>query len=401
VATQRYLDPSEARFAFANVNVAYTATLDGSVDDTALTAAFEALAVSIPLLRSTIVRDEKGYLLRVSLDKPPALEVADGDYWDLVFGEPDPAAGVARLVRLNGEQNTVVLLLHHAVGDARYGLAVFRQLWELYGQITGGAQPEPVVSEVLPGSIESILLGRWTDNQPAGPDPVLSAPPSLPAPVRTLTHRIRLSEEDTERLLSISDSGTLLHSLVCAALLMSTVKERPSAATCRTPVDLRDRLEPRVQPTEATNFISGTISEVLIDAEADIVTLARRIKQQIVTSIKSDEPHRVIVSPARTIEFLMRPVDAVVTNMGEIAEYPVESIVDVRFFTSRIPAPRTYFVTRYGGKLSIELALAETETTQEELAKLAGEVAKLLTDPALAEHYVPGVGMPATPVYGG
>ncbi|SDG94602.1 Phthiocerol/phthiodiolone dimycocerosyl transferase C-terminus [Sinosporangium album] len=456
---RRYLDPSEAKFALAKVTVTHAATVTGPLDDDLLAAAFDRLTEAEAVLRATIVPEGHGLLLAVSPQAAPTLELVDGgedDYWNLLYAGLDAARGLVRLVRVReGEQSRVMLTLHHAIADARFGIALFDRLWQIYTDLAHGvALPPPERGHTLPGSIESLLPvrlppallapdpapGRETAGPGAtvpgvvpgtGPGAVLppappavpatlssavsqagppSVPPAAPSPVppaapspaaggapegalpvpgdRPRVGRLVLPEAETRRLLTTASvTRTSLHTLVCAALLTAVARSGLAGArttlTCRTPIDLRDRVVPKVEPTEATNFISGWITAV--DIEDDLAVVARSVKRQLDEAIQRGEPHRLVLDPERTLRYILRPCDAVVTNMGRIPEPRLPdgtSVSDVRVLINQPPINPTYVVTTYQGRLSVDVALPPAVAGRDTLDALVAQIGELLAEAA-------------------
>jgi len=399
MSVYRPLDPSELKFVLADVTVAFTATVTGPLDGTLLDAAFERLAVSEPVLRSRVVQDDRGLVMEAALARPPALEVLDGgeeDYLREVFSRPAADWAVARLLQVRAEESdTVVLVLHHAVADARFVLTLFARLWQTYTDLAEGAAVEPAIDGALPRSVESLLPERWTAGPPereGRPDPAepspYDPPPVAVAPgSRPLAHRLRLSVRETERLAGLAtEHGVTVHALVCAALL--TAKARAGLAgdrrrlTCRTPIDLRDRVTPPVPGTAATNFISGTLAVVDLPEDGDVVAPARAIREQLREALRLGEPQRLVLDPDRTLRFVLRPCDAVVSNAGAVPDLRVPdgmTVTDVRLLINQVPGNPTFMVMSYGGRLSIEFLLASSAVTADELERFTAAVGELLT----------------------
>ncbi|MFI5719401.1 hypothetical protein [Nocardia sp. NPDC051750] len=382
----RPLAPSEQIFAFSEVFVGYCARVTGTLDTTALAAAFEALVTAHPMLGAQLVPTEPyGHTLVTGGSPETVLTVADGDPELLLTGaEPDQrrALGSVHVVRA-GSTASVTLLVHHSIADATHALHLVERLWHCYATATTGRAPAlPPARQPLP--VEDLLTARGITRRPvpgrAGPP--RSEPPLPPADALDpndnaypplITTRCRLSREHTGALVARGHrAGVTVHSLVAAALLLTESEARQLPVTdlhCSYSVDLRRRVRPPIGPTEGTNVLgfagyrpgpdTGTTPAEL--AHGVFHTLRAGLTTGYVQQTPLQLPDTLAAPPANPFETVMT------TNWGRLPGLsgPRVRIDDFRTTMIAKPDPTgrrppqpgggTSIITTYDNRLSIEV----------------------------------------------
>ncbi|MEU1981616.1 hypothetical protein [Nocardia sp. NPDC019395] len=382
----RPLAPSEQIFAFSEVFVGYCARVTGSLDISALTAAFEALVTAHPMLAAQLVPVEPyGHTLVTCGPPQIVLTVTDGDPELLLTGaEPDQrhALGSVHVVRA-GSTASVTLLIHHSIADATHALHLVDQLWYCYATATTGQVPElPPTRQPLP--VEDLLTVRGITRRPipgrAGPP--RSEPPLPPADALNtndneypplITTRCRLSREHTGELVACGHrAGVTVHSLVAAALLLTESEARRLPVTdlqCSYSVDLRRRVRPPIGPVEGTNVLGFAGYRPGPETEPTPAALAHGVFHALRTDLTTGYvqqtplqlPDTLAAPPANPFETVMT------TNWGRLPSLsgPAVRIDDFRTTMIAKPDPTgrrppqpgggTSIITTYNDRLSIEV----------------------------------------------
>lgn len=276
---------------------AVTVEYRGEVDLDLLTRAFEVLCTRHPVLRARVHDGEGGPVLRVPPASEPSVVVhgerrgreslgATARSWDV-------ERAVAQLDVVPAENGGVVALFtDHAVADGRSKHALFNELWALYTTLHDGGEVSVEPGSALP-SPPSALFDRYLGQRDEGDPGEQGAPTVLPPEARSrpsYTARRRYltwSTEWTAGLVAAArQAGTTVTALLCGAIL--TAQRRildpdgdPVEMACWAPVDYRDRVEPPVGATAATNF--GAPQEILVSVgkDADPVQVGREVKAKL------------------------------------------------------------------------------------------------------------------------
>lgn len=389
---QRYLDDVES--SLRNSSPSRVVEYQGKVDEEALSRAFHLLCVHHPVLGGRIRVDGQGYLLYVPPGHFPELKVCNGDKGLMLreIRRPwDPAHAVAALTLIRDDGGGfVVMRVNHAVFDGTSWGAMFGELWRLYTDVVKGINI-PVEPEPLPKSSYELLKQRWSEAL-SKRSPSISGPPNGVCSV--LDRVISLSEEDTRRLIVAARNERLsVHTLVSGSLLASlrarAALREPVRMVCWSPVNLRNRVTPRVGATETTHFLGIHKAQMAVPADADAVVVGREIKTQLDSAIArrelSVDPLEMFSNVETSLE--QHYAKAVVTNVGvlpALSHPPGLVITDMRSWsqTTSTPFPG-YSISTYEGKLRIICLYPSSRFDDGEVDQLvkdtAGQLRRIVT----------------------
>ncbi|MEW1734872.1 acyltransferase [Nocardia beijingensis] len=296
----RVLAPSEQRFVRHGTYTGRSVSVRGALDVAALSAAFATLRSAYPVIGCRIVEDDagQGYLFAADETGWAPVSVRAGD--PAVIGIPamEPAVQLAYLdvIGSGGDEWRVTLFAHHSVADAGHCVELLSRLWDFYtGQVEG--RTTDAVPQGIPRSLEWYVAARGiTATARSGfEDVTVPLPPeardvpsdhATPAP-STLARpvRVRLNRAATARIAELGrKSGTTMNGLLTAALLRAYARETVGGTTtlgCLYPVDLRNRLDPPVAASAATNMAGLASFADEVDPAASPVELAQRISARL------------------------------------------------------------------------------------------------------------------------
>lgn len=145
----RALCPVEALYVGQRSRAVLSCTLRGPVDVAALSAAFDALTEANPTLRTRIVQEGTGHVLRLlDEDERPRLATRTGGVEEAYAAElnrPLPVGGpLSRAVLVSapdGESHLFVLVVDHTVTDGHSSIALHNALWDRYRSLVDGERP--------------------------------------------------------------------------------------------------------------------------------------------------------------------------------------------------------------------------------------------------------------------
>lgn len=325
----RVLTPSEAKyFAPTKHYVAYTVQTNGELDWAALTAAFDALRVSYPVLAARLVTSASGVWLVKPLEAPSGVSRCVGDPRNpLQEVHPDQEVALGLLHVVQSEPNAAVtLLVHHGIADSHHGLALLARFWEFYTGYaeSGTARPAPVAGG-YPESPEALLAARGI----TGPAETAGLPTTWSdAPTKAFESlRVELSTEQTTALVELAHREQLtINGLVSAALLQAeaelvgvAIEEILYAYS----VDLRARVAPPVEVTVGTIFL-GTATYRARDVDAtDLISLARDITMQLQDGLADGSLQRTALTSSEIFADMVSGGCVSASNWGRIPELPV------------------------------------------------------------------------------
>ncbi|MFI9505252.1 acyltransferase [Nocardia sp. NPDC052566] len=298
----RDLAPSEERFVRHGTYTGRSVVIEGTVDEAALGAAFDALQREYPVVTCRIGEDRRGrgHLLRPGR-AVMGMQTGHGDAETIRIpsGPADPGTQLAYLdvVFADSGQTRLTLFVHHAVADAGHCVALLSRLWEHYtdyvetGTTTVVPQGHPKSLEwysadhgILRGAVSSFEdVIRPLPSTPVVPISNAAAPAALVRPHRTVLDRVA-----TARIVDLARHHEVtVNGLVTAALLRTFAAEKANAAGvpvnvgCLYPVDMRARLDPPVPAAAGTNMAGLASFSADIAPTADRIELARRISAKL------------------------------------------------------------------------------------------------------------------------
>ncbi|MEU2039739.1 phthiocerol/phthiodiolone dimycocerosyl transferase family protein [Nocardia niwae] len=387
----RPLAPSEGMFANSEVLVGYSLRVAGRLDLAALSAAFEAVAGSRPILGAHLEPDgHGGHLLLESPGGTPEMTVADGDPEQLLTGARlDQRTALASLcVVRDGAAAGVTLVTHHSVADAYHSLAVFAELWSCYTDLVR-SRPVELPPQGFPRSVEELLhergvrkIGTAAVTQPVAVARPYSGPED-PEYLVPRTARCRLTRAQTAALVELGHrENTTINGLASAAILLTEAELRRLPLTdllYTYSVDLRTRVTPPIGMTEGTNVLGFANFAPGPRTGATLVELARGVSDTLRAELDTG---LVQQTPLQIPEITAGPPPrapgiVLATNWGRVRRPRVPDELRITDFRSimlgkpdktgyRLQQPSgTIIISTFDDRLSIEIHHPE-ETTEEQ-----------------------------------
>ncbi|MFH9860353.1 protein kinase [Streptomyces sp. NPDC017202] len=405
----RALCPVESLYVGQRSRAVLSCSLRGPVDVGALSAAFDAMTQANPTLRSRIVEEGTGHVLRLlDEDERPRLVTrtgAEDEAYAAELNDPLPVGGpLSRAVLVSapdGGSHLFVLVVDHTVTDGHSGIALLNALWDRYRTLVEGGRdgdaaasatprwPQPV-SRLLPPA-DDADTAKYLDGrvEEARRHPVELVPYDVRRPSTTgraagegttgegttgeghiEVCRLTLDTELTARLRRTARAGGVsVHALI-AATLLATARRRldgDGARTlgCLSPVDLRSRLSPPLPASDMVPAVTTHLQTLEVSGTPDPLDLARTVHARLGDFIsRGDHFHEMRITPEIPRNPTLQLATVIVTNMGVVPGPRLPSgleAVDVRL----APAREQYFpqagrspvmacVVSFEGRLAIE-----------------------------------------------
>lgn len=369
---------------------AYVETLvHGRLDPALIRRALGLLTARHPMLRSEVVADDTGLLLRVRKEVLPPLIECEGieeTFARLINTRPDWTESMLHAWLLtDGERSQVVLGVHHGVADGRSAFALMDEFWRHYTALAAGADPRPERRDELPEAIDTRLAGAFPDAeidaladalaQGAGADAkpaVLPAEgterPGRPAETgRFVVDRLEFGPSTTDAVAAAARArGMTVNSLVTGLVLTAVRAQLPPEAgplplVCGHGVDLRTRLTPELPLSTVLNCVTGlqTGLDVSHDDRPDVV--GRAVADQVTAALTRRDPERLLLAAlragARGIALPAPVVSYGISNVGRIPSPPVPDTLRLLRFggTANAPGmPPKIGAAGFGGRLLIQ-----------------------------------------------
>ncbi|MET7441116.1 condensation domain-containing protein [Streptomyces sp. NPDC005496] len=400
----RALCPVETLYVAQRSRAVLSCAVRGQLDTAALSRALDTLTAEQPTLRTRIVQDGPGYALRLlGEDERPRLAIRTGDTAEAYTEElntPLPVGGPllrAVLVQEPAEdRHLLVLTVDHTITDGHSAIAFHNTLWDRYRALVEGKEPAstPVqpteegaedpawpapVSTLLPPCDEAETTGylerRLAETGRMPVELVAYDTPRQPADADLSGHgieirRLLLDADQTARLRRLARyTGVSVHGLVSAAVLTAARKrlggDGPRVLGCLSPVDLRSRLTPPLEPEVMVPAVTMHLQALAVDADAEPLSLAREIGTHLRESIaRGDHFQDMRLMPHLPRHPALQTGTVIVTNMGSAPGPRLPEgaeVTDVRL----VPAREQYFpqagrspvmacVVSFDGRLGIE-----------------------------------------------
>ncbi|GHE98810.1 hypothetical protein GCM10017786_34700 [Amycolatopsis deserti] len=340
----------------------------GELVPEAMQEAYWQLCRRHPVLRTRVERRGADHFLVMPDETFPEVAVHDGggeEHLRRVGLEWRLDRAVSQLTVVTGSgRGLVAMFTDHLIADGKAKSALFDELCALYGAILNGTPLSVEVGTALPAAPTDVLRSRVGDE--AMPPVVHVSDPRDFVGVEALRRYIRLTERQTSRLVAVAKAnGTSVHAVLCGVILLAQRRHWTDTAeskmVCLAPVNLRERVSPRVGALDTTNFIGVSPAEVKVEPDTDPIALGREVKQLLETAIANRQPEQEIL--ARTSGSQSPPVGqdlgtAAISNLGVVPEYPqvpLLRIVDFQVFTHCVKgATPSYAAYTYQGRLGIE-----------------------------------------------
>lgn len=353
--TYRALTFSEASFVRPTSRevIGTSFELRGSVDTTALRAAYGALLEEYPVLSARIVT-ANGRPHFAPGDPAVAAAIGFRDVaspWAGYDQTPPWFVGGDQLSALTltglGERYRLTLWASHSATDGSGIVAIAVRLFELYTAFASGATPivrpardfptEPHLVMAarghLPGELdyEERLAGTsWHGAVPSA-DAVADALPA-DAPDTDDALRVRFDLAETEALAGTARAqGFSTHALVSGLIARAELaeSEEGSALALLTPVDFRGRIEPPI-PLRSVTALCGFSYVAVRDDAAE--TIARTVADSIRSDVRDGTVLRTSVSPMPDLATRRHGPPVLISNLGQFPTLTTPSALEVLDF---------------------------------------------------------------------
>lgn len=370
--TDRRLGQLESYFSRLESTIRAAVLVDGTIDRRCMTEAFEALLGTNPVLRSVVLKDQRGYFLRTTETAPKitTLDIRRGNPRTFVNEFAAHIDQTTHLIELavvqNKRESAVALTICHNISDLTALGAYMHELWSNYTELVENGtlvqqkvRPIPNGPEHWVGPVEMPMRQRLAPrNTTSG-----SAAPGTPD-VRDRIH-IEFSQATTEALHRATKAkGTTVHAAIAGAVLTaerSLIKKNgPVTMALRSSVDLRRRLpDVVVKPLEATAFIGMVTTHLHVDHEDCPLSVGTVIVDDIKRHIADGT---AVASSVQSGES-QRPATSYAANGGTIPDIPtpggtkIKKIVFGNVKKIQHPTPINYGSWTFRGRLNIDIGV--------------------------------------------
>ncbi len=301
-----------------SLNVTTLAGIQGPLDEAGLAAATNRLQARHPLLRVRIVNPGTAPQFTTANVPRLPLSVRDADADDVpsvVAGELNAPIDAERgplarctWIRHSPQSHHLAITFHHAIGDGMSGVLMMRDLLRATSGQTRDESPllqsEVPIDHRLPAAARG-LRGTWNQAKLVArmmADDLRWGPPARPAADRPAplderrTHLICrvLDAELLGQLAAVARTHqTTVHGALSAASILAVVHDRSTTDAIsvkhRTPVNMRDYIEPRVGD-DVGMFASMAFYRGRVHAEDAFWGLARNVRTSIKSQVAQNVP---------------------------------------------------------------------------------------------------------------
>lgn len=421
----RALSPFESIHALVCETTVLSTLIDGTIDRSALTAAWHRLVTEHPVLTATIGFGADGLCLTVDPAVVTPTEVTTNRVdpsgtttAPIPLGRP--VAGVD--VTADGPGGSwVSLVTHHAIADGILMYHWLGALWQHYcaqlrGTATVTTDPQPI-----PAAPEAVLAARGiTKGTRSGAERLdgvkvypFHEPVGRDAGHDPLAlHRVvtELSADDTAALHAAATShNSTLHGLICGAILVAERElldvDGAVPIGLISHVNIRNRMSPPAGPAEGTNLVGYSCAQVAV-APADAPSV---VGDEVLRQLHTDLDEGVVVQTCLHIpEMIVRwagndnlePIS--VSNIGEFAPLELPDGLRVIDFHIRgnanyavlagnnppdtlpLSTGRHHAVFSYDDRLHVETVYPAAVLTHERTLAFGARIRELLTAAARA-----------------
>ena len=380
----RKLANSEEMLAETHNFVGLSAHLKGPVDIDALSAAYDALLETRPVLTARLERAADGRHQLVTDDLLPAgidvveLDGPDTEAPPILFDQSESLVRFRVIVRDGQAQPT--LYVHHALADGHHMYSLIEELLSYYTDLVCTGRIRPVTVQPAPEPIEAVLAERGIHKQTrSGIERFMPAmfaydlPPSRRAatgikptsPLRVPMESCRLSEEHTDNIVALCRAeGLGLTALLSAVILLAEWQLR-GKASIPVPliytVDLRYFLSPPVSATGCTNPVGLATYLAEIDRTTKVVDLARNIAETFRSDLNDGviQQSRLHFSPQYIGNAPGLPDVVLLSDNGLVPPVPTPPDLEVisthgELYFAVSAGIEIYFTQIFAGKLNVE-----------------------------------------------
>jgi NRPS condensation-like uncharacterized protein len=312
------------------------------------------------------------------------------------------------LVHLNNEKNVNYLIttIHHAIADGLSCIQLHSELLR-YCQKIISFEPIEVVSlpalpplkKLLPDSMRGwkgavnifLALSRLLLKDIYYRPKTLKFEKFLPIKSRCtgIVHR-KLNETQTTKLLNVCRKNkTTVHAALCAAMLFAAGRKITAGKktnvnlSCWSPINLRNRLQPKISNEHLGVLVSGDISCHTLRINTPFWNLARDRRRQMETTLESDQVFCLPLLTKLLINFLLAYPYQVfstvgVTNIGRVnipANYGIFELEEISFVTANAAfRGLCVAVLTFEEKMFLNFMFSEPAISQETAEILADHV---------------------------
>ena len=340
-------------------NLVTISRIQGNIQGTVLRRSLDIIQYRHSVLNSHIINSENSYYFQsAGIRKLPLqiVNVRESQEWEAVVNAEmnqviDSSKYLLRvvLVKVLNQPNINYLITttHHAITDGLSSIQLHSEILTYCQEITEG-KSIPVVNtlEHIP-PIEK-LLPAWTNSfknklsrialllniafqKYLNPAKTLKVENYVPISQRRceIIHR-QLSEESTQRFIQqCRQENTTVQSALCAALMLTVCKQLTKSyedhikVSCLSYIDLRKRLEPRINPENMAVLATSLMGFYRVKNNISIWELARNIKKDLNKKINQGEIFNMIFLAKHLINFALlfpNQVSATisVSNVGNV-----------------------------------------------------------------------------------
>ncbi len=320
------------------MNYAVVARVTGGLDEAALRAALDAVQARHAQLRARVEeRDGRPWFASDGVGPLPLRVVRAGDVGatddtaaahrvaedDVVerFPEAGPLARATLCPADDGDAATLVLGVHHVIGDGRSASTLLRDVLAAAGAAREGRPHahEPVADVVpmalrfpahargLRGALRNALFTLRSVWQVARGEPPVRPRMDEEVPAHARRPRllaVTIDEPTTARLAARAKAeGTTLHGAFAAAMMLGIVddsgRELPASVEFGHPIDMRAQLDPPVADDVHGFFVSMVAFATRLEPGAGLWTLARQLTDGIRRGLARNEPWCVLAMSVR------------------------------------------------------------------------------------------------------
>ncbi|NMG22441.1 phthiocerol/phthiodiolone dimycocerosyl transferase family protein [Brasilonema bromeliae] len=302
--------------------------------------------------------------------------------------------------------NYLILTVHHSISD---GLSCLQLYSEILAYCQSFASNDPItqvislptlppVEELLPESKKELRKEPLRNlPEPLGVE-TLGFEKCVPMELRRcgLVHR-QLDAELTQQLVNICrQEKTTVQGALCAAMLFAAVRKIRTGQTndvrvsCRSPIDLRQRLKPVISNGNMIALVSSVMSFHTLQLNTSFWELARDIKQQLHAGLEREEIFTGVLTFSQNVELLLRQPHEVlatvsVSNVGRVnipRVYGSLELEEISFVPSIAAYGGVFYaaVTTFQGKIFLNFPFSEPAISLHTMENLINSAVSCIID---------------------
>lgn len=391
IKTRIRLDGIERLFVGTGNYPCDIAEYRGSLDESALALAYRELGDRYPALSAKIIVDEAICDFHRISENDDRLKFIDGDSLTLQretreLREQDCDGSRLITVRTGSGSGFVALCVNHALFDFPSFGFLYNKLWEIYTNIRtarkGSWAATSSFTPTLPMSPERLIIDRWRGRPCTVPNARVTSLEGTQRR-RVIQSIAEFDSVETLRLIATARRhGMSVHALVCAAILI-TLRDHSThggeeTMVCRSAVNLRNRISPKVGEAETTVLQGFHHADAKVPFRANLYKVGRDIKKQLDLDIANSSLEMIwdrVSYPSNSI-LEKRIVRVTVTNWGvlQTLDQPPELRLIDRMkgwnqneYVSWIGRNPVYVLGTYEGRLKIIGMYASSDFTDAEV----------------------------------